>query len=126
MGVRGGNFCEIKNSVIQRGTKIPHLSYLGDSIVGEDCNFGAGTIVANLRLDSRTIRMKIKDKIVDTGLRKLGAVIGDGVKTGINVSIMPGVKIGGGALIGPGCVIYDDVEPRARVFCKQELIIKPP
>ncbi|MEM3574343.1 MAG: glucose-1-phosphate thymidylyltransferase, partial [Candidatus Bathyarchaeia archaeon] len=74
----------------------------------------------------RTIRMKIKDKMVDTGLRKLGAVIGDGVKTGINVSIMPGVKIGGGALIGPGCVIYDDVEPRARVFCKQELIIKPP
>ncbi|MEM2988890.1 MAG: sugar phosphate nucleotidyltransferase, partial [Candidatus Bathyarchaeia archaeon] len=125
-GVRVGNFCEIKNSVVQRGTKIPHLSYLGDSIVGEDCNFGAGTIVANLRLDSRTIRMRVKDKMVDTGLRKLGAVIGDGVKTGINVSIMPGVKIGGGALIGPGCVIYDDVEPGAKVFCKQELIVKPP
>ncbi len=125
-GVRVGNFCEVKNSVVQRGTKIPHLSYLGDSIVGEDCNFGAGTIVANLRLDSGTIRMRIKDRMVDTGLRKFGAVIGDGVKTGINVSIMPGVKIGGGALIGPGCVIYSDVEPGARIFCRQELIVKPP
>ena len=121
-----GNFCEVKNSIVQRGTKIPHLSYLGDSIVGEDCNFGAGTIVANLRLDSGTIKMRIKDKVVDTGLRKFGAVIGDGVRTGINVSIMPGVKIGGGALIGPGCVIYNDIEPGMRVFCKQELTIKPP
>ena len=124
-GVRVGNFCEVKNSVVQRGTKIPHLSYLGDSIVGEDCNFGAGTIVANLRLDSKTIRMRVKGEVVDTGLRKFGAVIGDGVRTGINVSIMPGVKIGGGALIGPGCVIYSDIEPGARVLCKPGLEVKP-
>ena len=79
-------------------TRIPHLAYIGDSVIGEGCNFGAGTQVANLRFDNRDIRIGNKD----TGRRKLGAMIGDGVRTGINASINAGCVIGAGSIIGPG------------------------
>lgn len=64
--VRIGNAVEIKNSIIMNGTHIGHLSYVGDSIIGERCNFGAGTKVANLRHDGRTIRVKLKGKLVES------------------------------------------------------------
>ncbi|PPD58741.1 bifunctional sugar-1-phosphate nucleotidylyltransferase/acetyltransferase [Dehalogenimonas etheniformans] len=105
-GCRIGASVEIKNSIIMSGTKIPHLSYVGDSVIGENCNFGAGTKVANLRFDHRNIR----SGHVDTGLHKFGAIIGDNVQTGINVSINPGTLIGDGALIRPGSVVSGEVE----------------
>lgn len=104
-----GAFCEVKNSIIMNHTKIPHLSYVGDSIIGEHCNLAAGTIVANLKFGDRTVRMRIKDSLVDTGLRKLGIMTGDNVKTGINTSFMPGVRIASGAVVPPGSVVSEDV-----------------
>jgi len=104
-----GNFCEIKNSIIMDGTHIRHLSYVGDSIIGERCNFGAGTIVANAKLNDKTVRMKIKDKLEDSGLRKLGTITGDNVKTGINSAIMPGIRITSGARIPAGSVVCEDI-----------------
>jgi UDP-N-acetylglucosamine diphosphorylase/glucosamine-1-phosphate N-acetyltransferase len=104
-----GAFCEIKNSIIMDHTKIPHLSYVGDSIIGEHCNLAAGTIVANLKLNDNTVRMRIKDSLVDTGLRKLGIVTGDNVKTGINASFMPGIRIASGAVIPACSVVSEDV-----------------
>jgi bifunctional UDP-N-acetylglucosamine pyrophosphorylase/glucosamine-1-phosphate N-acetyltransferase len=104
-----GNFCEIKNSIIMDGTHIRHLSYVGDSIIGERCNFGAGTIVANVKLNDKTVRMKIKDKLEDSGLRKLGTITGDNVKTGINSAIMPGIRITSGARIPAGSVVCEDI-----------------
>ena len=108
-GVRIGNSCEVKNSVIMDGTHIAHLSYVGDSVIGEDCNFGAGTITANLRFDKKTIRVNVEGSPIDSGRRKLGALIGDDVQTGITVNLMPGIKIGPGAWIAPGVTAYDDV-----------------
>jgi len=90
---RIGNAVEIKNSIIMDKTHIAHLSYVGDSIIGENCNFGAGTITANLRLDEGNIKMTIKNKKTNTGKRKLGIIMGDNVKTGINTAFMPGIKI---------------------------------
>ena len=104
-----GNFCEIKNSIIMDGTHIQHLSYVGDSIIGESCNLGAGTIVANVKLNDKTVRMKIRDKLEDSGLRKLGVITGDDVKTGINTSLMPGVRIASGAIVPPGSVVSKDI-----------------
>jgi bifunctional UDP-N-acetylglucosamine pyrophosphorylase/glucosamine-1-phosphate N-acetyltransferase len=92
------------------GSRIPHLSYIGDSIIGERCNLGAGTITANLRLDEKPIRMLVKGELIETGLRKLGVIMGDDVKTGINVSIMPGVKIRSGAFVAAGEVVARDIE----------------
>jgi bifunctional UDP-N-acetylglucosamine pyrophosphorylase/glucosamine-1-phosphate N-acetyltransferase len=108
--VHVGNFCEVKNSIVMDGSRIPHLSYIGDSIIGERCNLGAGTITANLRLDEKPIRMLVKGELIETGLRKLGVIMGDDVKTGINVSIMPGVKIRSGAFVAAGEVVARDIE----------------
>jgi bifunctional UDP-N-acetylglucosamine pyrophosphorylase/glucosamine-1-phosphate N-acetyltransferase len=112
--VKVGAGCEIKNSIVMRNTRIPHLSYVGDSILGESCSLGAGTITANLRFDEAQIKSKIRGSWVDSGRKKLGAVLGDGAKTGINVSIFPGVKIGRGAWIGPGAIVDRDVPSNAR------------
>ena len=104
-----GNFCEIKKSIIMDDTHIQHLSYVGDSIIGERCNLGAGTIVANVKSSGKTVRMRIRDSLEDSGLRKLGVFVGDDVKTGINSSIMPGIRIASEAVIPPGSVVSEDV-----------------
>ncbi|MEM4047564.1 MAG: nucleotidyltransferase, partial [Metallosphaera sp.] len=104
-----GSFVEVKESVIMENTKIPHLSYVGDSVIAEDVNFGAGTLIANLRFDERDIYVNIKEKRLNSGRKKLGAIIGAHVRTGINVSILPGVKIGSYARIYPGAVVNRDV-----------------
>jgi bifunctional UDP-N-acetylglucosamine pyrophosphorylase/glucosamine-1-phosphate N-acetyltransferase len=114
-----GASCDVKNSIIMKETEIPHLSYVGDSIIGERCNLGAGTITANLRFDDRPVKVRIRNSIEDSGRRKLGAIIGDGVKTGINVSIFPGVKIGSGSWIEPGCIIRRDIPARTYVTVEQ-------
>lgn len=97
-----GNAVEIKNSIIMNGTRIGHLSYVGDSVIGERCNFGAGTKVANLRHDGRTIRILLKGKLTDSGRRKLGTIMGDDVHTGINSMINVGAVVESGTMIAPG------------------------
>lgn len=116
-----GNACEIKNSIIMDGVNVAHLSYVGDSIIGENVNLGAGTITANLRLDERSVASTVKGKKVDTGRRKMGAVIGGNVKTGIGVMLMPGVMIGPNAMIGPGVVVAENVPQNTMVILKQEV-----
>lgn len=119
--VRIGNACEIKNSIIMDHCHIGHLSYVGDSIIGERCNFGAGTMTANYRIDAKEIKMMIKDKVEDTGKRKFGVVLGDNVKTGINTLFMPGVKVGNDSWIGPNVLVSRDLPPRSITLLKQEL-----
>ncbi len=119
--VRIGNACEIKNSIIMDGAHIGHLSYVGDSIIGENCNLGAGTITANYRFDAGTVKMMVKGKLVDTGRTKLGAVLGDNVKTGINALLMPGIKVGKNCWIGPNAIVYRDLPSDTAVFLKQSL-----
>jgi UDP-N-acetylglucosamine diphosphorylase/glucosamine-1-phosphate N-acetyltransferase len=103
---------EIKNSIIMNHTAVPHLNYVGDSVIGEGCNFGAGTKIANLRLDKQNIKVDG----IDTGRRKLGAIIGDNVNTGINTSINVGTVIGSNTFIGPGAVVAGVVAPNSKVF----------
>jgi len=103
--VRIGNAVEVKNSIVMDGTNIGHLSYVGDSVIGRGCNLGAGTKIANLRHDGRNIRAVVKGESVDTGRRKLGGVMGDGVHTGINTSINVGVMMAAGMSTRPGEVV---------------------
>ena len=119
-----GNAVEIKNSIIMDGTNVNHLSYVGDSVIGVDCNLGAGTNLANLRFDDKSVKVKVKDEKYDTGLRKLGAIFGDGVKTGINTSVHPGIKIGNGSFINAGCVVYEDIDSGSFVTAEKNIIVK--
>ncbi len=107
--VRVGNACEIKNSIIMDFSHVGHLSYVGDSVLGERCNLGAGTITANYRLDAGAVKMMIKDKVVSSGRRKLGAVLGDEVKTGVNALLMPGVKVGARSWVGANVMVERDL-----------------
>lgn len=116
---------EVKESLIMEHVHVSHLSYVGDSIICEGVNFGAGTITANLRFDDKPVKVNIKDKRVSTGRRKFGAIIGGYVKTGINVSLMPGVKVGSYSWIAPGAVVYEDVPPRSFLRFKIEYYIEP-
>ncbi len=108
-GSRAATHVEVKASILMRGARAPHLNYVGDSIIGENVNLGAGTITANLRFDHANIRMVLKGKLVDTGRNKLGAIIGDYAQTGINVSLLPGVRVGAYSWIYPGAVVARDV-----------------
>ena len=114
--VRIGNACEIKNSLIMDHTHIGHLSYVGDSILCEHCNLGAGTITANYRLDAGTVKMMVKGKVVDSGRKKLGAILGDNVKTGINALLMPGVKVGANSWVGPNFMVKKDLAANTKAL----------
>ena len=103
---------EVKNSIIMNGSKIPHHNYVGDSIIGEGCNLGAGTKIANLRLDEKEIWVAGRR----TKRRKLGAIIGDRVETGINASINVGTMIGNNSHIGPGAVASGIISPDSSIF----------
>lgn len=122
--VHVGNAVEIKNSIIMENTNVSHLSYVGDSVIGSNCNIAAGTNIANLRFDNATIKTKIKNQKIDSGRRKLGVIIGDSVKTGINSSFSPGVKVGHNSTIGSGVLLYEDLPSDTRVLEKQTHIIQ--
>ncbi|HII01241.1 TPA: NTP transferase domain-containing protein [Methanosarcinaceae archaeon] len=100
--IRIGNAVEIKNTIVMEDTHVGHLSYAGDSIIGRGCNFGAGTKIANLRHDGKNIKIMVKGRVVDTGRRKLGVIMGDEVHTGINTSINTGVMMKKGRFTYPG------------------------
>jgi len=118
--VRVGNACEVKNSIIMDGTHVGHLTYVGDSILCERCNLAAGTITANLRLDDGHVKMLVKGNVVDSRRRKLGAILGDDVKTGINALLMPGVKVGARSWIGANFTVQRDVPADTIVLLKQD------
>lgn len=103
--VRVGNAVEIKNTILMEDTHVGHLSYVGDSIIGRRCNFGAGTKVANLRHDGKNIKVMMKSRILDSGRRKLGVIMGDDVHTGINTSINIGVIMEKGRYTYPGEIV---------------------
>jgi len=107
-----GGASEVKNSIIMNDTDIPHHNYVGDSIIGEGCNLGAGTKIANLRLDEQDVWIDGRN----TRRRKLGAIIGDGVKTGVNACINTGSIIGNNAQIGPGAVVSGTISPESKIL----------
>jgi len=111
-GCHVGSAVEVKNSIIMNGSKIPHHNYVGDSIIGERCNLGAGTKIANLRFDKKEIWVAGRD----TKRRKLGAIIGDCVETGINASINVGTVIGNNTHIGPGAIASGVISPDSRIL----------
>lgn len=104
-----GHCSELKNSIIMNGTKIPHFNYIGDSVIGAGCNFGAGTKIANLRHDHANVRVCGKD----TRRKKFGAVIGDDVQFGINCSINVGTMIGSEAQFAPNTYIEGCIGDKA-------------
>ena len=115
-GCHIGNACEVKNSIILSNSKIPHQNYVGDSVIGEGCNLGSGTKIANLRLDKKNIKTLIDGKEIDTKRKKLGVILGDNVQTGINSMFNVGSMVGNNVFVGPGAVVEKEIKPNARIL----------
>jgi bifunctional N-acetylglucosamine-1-phosphate-uridyltransferase/glucosamine-1-phosphate-acetyltransferase GlmU-like protein len=97
-----GNACEFKNCLLLDGVQVPHFSYVGDSILGVKAHLGAGVICSNLRLDQKTVSVRLADgSTIDTGLRKVGAFVGDGAEAGCNSVLNPGTILGRKSLVMP-------------------------
>ena len=95
-----GNSTEIKNAVIFDGVQIPHYNYVGDSILGFRSHMGAGVVASNFRSDKGNVSVHDGDETIETGLRKLGAILGDGVDVGCNSVLCPG------SVVGRDCIVY--------------------
>jgi NDP-sugar pyrophosphorylase family protein len=118
-----GYSTEVKHSYIGDNCWF-HSNYIGDSIVDDDCSLGAGTVLANFRLDEGNIQIEVGDNPVDTGYDKLGAIVGRGCRIGVNASLMPGVRVGPDSFVGPQLCLRQDLgankiallEPRYQVY----------
>lgn len=118
---------EVKNSLIFSNSAVPHFNYVGDSIICEKINLGAGTKLSNLRFDNQNIKMNINGNMIDSGRRKLGAILGPSSQTGINASIMCGKKIGENSIIGAHTLVNEDVPPNTLYYQdKNGNIVKKP
>ena len=94
---------------------MPHQNYIGDSIIGQYCNLGAGTKIANLRLDKRNISCTLNGIVINTKRRKLGTIIGDHVQTGINSMMNVGTIVGNNVFVGPGATLNAEIKPYSKI-----------
>ena len=101
-----------------------HSNYIGDSILEKNVSLGFGSVTGNLRLDEQNIFVTVKDQKIDSNRTKLGMIVGADVRFGVNVSIMPGVKIGSGSFVGPGVILTKDFPENKICLVKQEFVIK--
>jgi NDP-sugar pyrophosphorylase family protein len=110
-----GHASEVKNSLFLDGAHAPHFAYVGDSVLGARVNLGAGTKLSNLALTSQkdpstgrrgTIKVEVNGQVVDTGLAKMGAVLGDDVQVGCNAVLNPG------CIVGPRSIVYASISLR--------------
>jgi bifunctional UDP-N-acetylglucosamine pyrophosphorylase / glucosamine-1-phosphate N-acetyltransferase len=97
-----GNACELVRSVLFNGSQVPHFNYVGDSILGHKAHLGAGVVLSNFKSLAGNVTVELDGKPFDTGLRKFGALLGDGAEVGCNAVLNPGSIIGRGAVIYPG------------------------
>jgi len=102
---------ELKHAILLDGAHAPHLNYVGDSILGRGANLGAGAILSNFRHDGREIVIRDGDRRLATGLRKLGALLGDDVAIGCNSVLNPGTIIGAGTRVYTGAQLRNGVYP---------------
>jgi UDP-N-acetylglucosamine diphosphorylase / glucose-1-phosphate thymidylyltransferase / UDP-N-acetylgalactosamine diphosphorylase / glucosamine-1-phosphate N-acetyltransferase / galactosamine-1-phosphate N-acetyltransferase len=123
-----GNSSELKNSLLFNGAQAPHFNYIGDSILGHKAHLGAGVKISNFKLFPGNITVEIDGAPFDTGLRKFGALLGDGAEAGCNAVLNPGSILGRGAVIYPN-VFWRGILP-ANMIAKNkaeiEVVVKMP
>ncbi|MDP4011652.1 MAG: hypothetical protein Q8P72_05510, partial [Candidatus Roizmanbacteria bacterium] len=124
-GVKIGNHALVRQSSIEEGSVVGfgsevvrsyvgpgcmlHHNFVGDCVLESNVNPSWGTTFANWRLDNNDIRTKIEDEEIDSGRKKIGAIVADGAFLGVNCSVMPGVTIGANAKIYPGKLVTSAV-----------------
>jgi UDP-N-acetylglucosamine diphosphorylase / glucose-1-phosphate thymidylyltransferase / UDP-N-acetylgalactosamine diphosphorylase / glucosamine-1-phosphate N-acetyltransferase / galactosamine-1-phosphate N-acetyltransferase len=120
-----GHETEIKNAILLDHVHAAHFAYVGDTILGNHVNLGAGTKCANLKFDRQPITVQFQGKKLETGLKKLGAILGDEVQTGCNVVTNPGTLIGKGAYCSAVMSVRGVIPAHSFVKTNVEQIIEP-
>ncbi|MBI2547692.1 MAG: NTP transferase domain-containing protein [Candidatus Aenigmarchaeota archaeon] len=110
---------EITNSIIGDNCWF-HTNYVGDSIIGDNCSFGSGAVTANFRFDEETVKVNIGGKRIDSGRNKLGVIMADNCKVGVNATLSPGVKLGPNSIVGPNVYLKSDLEPNKIILINKE------
>lgn len=111
-GVVIGNASEIKQAILFSGVQLPHYNYVGDSILGLGAHLGAGAITSNFKSTKDQVKVRIGDTVIETGLRKFGAILGDGVEVGCNAVLNPGTLVGRESIIYPLNSVRGFLPPR--------------
>lgn len=116
-----GNSCELKNALLFNGCQVPHFNYVGDSILGHKVHLGAGVVLSNVKSIKGSVVVQHGAERHDTGLRKFGALVGDGVEIGCNTVLNPGSVIGRHALIYPA-VNWRGVLPAGHIAKNKSIV----
>jgi bifunctional UDP-N-acetylglucosamine pyrophosphorylase/glucosamine-1-phosphate N-acetyltransferase len=121
--VVGANM-EVKNILMMEDSKV-HSGFIGDSVVGNNCRIGAGFCTANVRLDRATVKSTVKNEKIDTGVKSLGVMVGDGTHIGIKSSTMPGIIIGRNVVVGSETAVMNNIDDNTKYYTKfQEVVVK--
>ncbi len=114
-----GFSCEVRNSVMMPQSRIGHLAFVGDSILGFGVELGAGVVLSNYRFDGKEVQVMLREQLVSTHTDKFGAVIGDQAKIGCGVIVLPGRSIGYNSWIDPSIVVKKDISDNIHLKLKQ-------
>lgn len=121
-GVMIGHTTEVKQAILFAEVQIPHFNYVGDSIMGYASHLGAGAIISNFKSTQEPVKVRWHDEVLETGLRKLGAILGDKVEVGCNAVLNPGTLIGKGTIIYPLSSVRG-VIPQAMIYKSRDEIV---
>lgn len=119
-----GNSTELKNVILFNNVQVPHYNYVGDSILGYKSHMGAGSITSNVKSDKTNVTIMIGDDKIETGLKKMGAMLGNNVEVGCNSVLNPGTVIGSESNIYPLSMVRGYVPPKSIYKNKNEVVSK--
>ena len=117
-----GNSTEIKNAILFDNVQVPHYNYVGDSILGYKAHMGAGSITSNVKSDKKLVQVKDPEEVIDTGMKKMGAILGDNVEIGCNTVLCPGTIVGRESIIYPSSTVRG-VIPEKKIYKDKEHIV---
>lgn len=118
-----GNSTELKNVILFNNVQVPHYNYVGDSILGYKAHMGAGSITSNVKSDKSLVTIRFQEEKIETGLKKMGAILGDGVEVGCNSVLNPGTIVGRNSNIYPLSMVRGYV-PGNSIYKKQGEIVE--
>lgn len=118
-----GNSTELKNVILFNKVQVPHYNYVGDSILGYKAHMGAGSVTSNVKSDKKLVAVKTPDEVIETGLKKCGAMLGDAVEVGCGSVLNPGTVIGKCSNIYPLSMVRGFV-PAGSIYKKQGEIVQ--